>query len=136
MFHSLISHFKAKLSLAAQSAACGLIAALAAIVAIGFFAAAGFVWLSDRYGAINACLMFGAAFVLIAVVAAIVLAVLRRRPPPPPLKSEFAQAFKDPKLLAIGLEIARTFGGRRAASAGLIGAFIVGALLSRGVPKK
>lgn len=133
MFQSLISHFKAKLALAAKSAACGMVAAVAALAALGFFAAAAFVWLCDRYGAIDTCLMFGTALVLIAAIAAVTLLVLRRRAPPPlPLKS----AFNDPKLLAVGLEIARTFGGRRAAAVGLIGAFVVGVLLSRGVPKK
>ena len=137
MFQALISHAKAKVALAAKSAACGMIAALTALIALGFFSAAGFVWLADRFGAIDACLIVGGIFVLIALAAITVLLIIRRRPPPrPAAKAAFAQAFADPQALAIGVEIMRMLGGRRAASIGLIGAFAVGLLLSRTVPKK
>jgi hypothetical protein len=141
VFQALIAQVKtqarAKAALAAKSAACGLIAMLTGLVAISFFIAAGVVWLADRYGAIEACLIVGGAFVLIAVAAILALVIIRRRAPPPPnLKAALAHDFVDPQALALGAEIMRLLGGRRAASIGLIGAFAIGLLLSRTVPKK
>lgn len=137
MFQALIAQVKAKAAFAAKSAACGAVALLTALIAICFFAAAGFVWLADRYGAIDACLIVGGVFVLIALAAVIVLLVIRRRPPPQQAaKAAFAHAFANPQALAVGVEIMRMLGGRRAASIGLIGAFVVGLLLSRTMPKK
>jgi hypothetical protein len=134
---SLIAHLKARLSHAMRSVACSAIATAAALVAIVFFGAAAFVWVSHAYGVISACLMFGGVFALVAAIAATTIALLRRRPPPLSVKSsDFVHAFGDPKLLAVGLELARMFGGRRAARVGLIGAFIVGVLLSQSVRKK
>jgi hypothetical protein len=137
VFHALKSQMKAKVAFAAKSAACGMIALATGLVAVFFFVAAGFVWLAERYGAIDACLIAGGVFLLIAFASIIVLLVIRRRPPPQPsIKANFAHAFADPQTLALGVEIMRLLGGRRAASIGLIGAFVAGLLLSRGVPKK
>jgi hypothetical protein len=42
----------------------------------------------------------------------------------------------DPRLISTGLSLGRTLGGRRALSLGLVGAFVVGMMLSRGVDRR
>jgi hypothetical protein len=135
VFQGLVTQLKIKLSRAIKAAACATIALTGAMLAVCFFGAAGFVWLSHQYGLINACLVFGGLFVLVALIAGFVLAVLRRRAPAQPAKARLAP-LADPKLVAIGLEIVRALNGRRVGPAGLIGAFIVGILLSRGTSEK
>ena len=133
MFQVVITQIKARLDIAMKSAACAVIAAIAALIAVAFFAAAGFIALAERYGTINTCLMFGGAFVVIAAVTFTILTLLKRRAAR--TKVNIAQAI-DPQALAAGAEIYRLFGGRKAASMGLVGAFIIGILLSRSVPRK
>ncbi len=133
MFQGLISYVKNRVDVALKSAACGAIAATAILVALAFFCAAAFIALDDRLGVVDACLVFGGAFLLVALSAAILVLLLRRRAARE--RARLAHAL-DPQVLAIGAEIIRLLGGRRAASVGLIGAFIVGVLLSRSVPRK
>jgi hypothetical protein len=141
VFQALIAQVKAQLqakaALAAKSAACGMVAMMTGLAAICFFVAAALVWLAHRYGTIDACLIVGGAFVVMAVAALLTLVIIRRRAPPPPnIKAALAHDFVDPQALALGAEIMRLMGGRRAASMGLLGAFVVGLLLSRTIPKK
>lgn len=133
MLQGLMSQVKARVDVAVKSVACGVIAAAAALVALAFFCTAGFIALQARFGTLNACLAFGGLFVVIAAAAATILLILQRRAAR--TKVNFAQAF-DPQALALGAEISRLLGGRRVASMGLVGAFIIGVLLSRNVPRK
>lgn len=133
MFERLLSNVKARVDIALKSAACGMIAALAAVIALAFFCAAAFIALAARRGTVDACLIFGGAFVLVAAIAATLVRLLRRRAVRN--KVNLAQA-ADPQTLAIGNAILQLLGGRRAASLGLVGAFIIGVLLSRSVPPK
>jgi hypothetical protein len=125
---------KTKLEAAWKSAVLSLVVALAAALALAFFCAAGFIALADRLGGIDACLIFGGAFVLVGLCAAILRVPVRRRAARARLN--LAQTMADAQAVAIGADIARLLGGRRAATTGLLGAFIVGILLSRSVPKK
>ena len=133
LFQGIAAHVKARIDVALKSTACWIIAVIALAIAAAFFCAAGFVVLAARLGAIEACLVFGAAFVVVALAAAIVLVLLKRRAAR--TRASVAHAL-DPQALAVGAEIYRLLGGRRAASMGLLGAFIVGVLLSRSVPRK
>lgn len=133
MFQGLICYIKARIDVALKSAACGTIAAVAVTVALAFFCAAGFIALEARLGVIDACIVFGGAFLFVALTAATLLLVLRRRAARN--RARLIHAL-DPQALAMGAEVVRLLGGRRAASIGLVGAFIVGVLLSRSLPKK
>lgn len=137
MLQGFITHFKAKAALGAQSAACVMVAALAGMIALGFFLGALFVWLSLRFGTIEACLMMGGGFVGVAAGAAIVLAVVRRRPVPPApnVGAAVSGLMADQAMLDIGLKATRLLRGRGAGSIGLVGAFVVGILLSRTMRK-
>jgi hypothetical protein len=113
-----------------KTTACGVVAFFALLVAAGFFCAATFAWIQQGYGTVAACLALGGIFVAFALVALIIALLLRRRKEPPPPVSPKAW-WNDPVMLAAALDVSRAFGGRRAASIALVGAFVVGLLLSR-----
>lgn len=128
MFEAPIANLKHKLDLALKSTIGGAVACAAALVAVGFFCAALFLWLDERYGAITAALALGGIFAFVAVVALLVVVILRGRapPPPPPRKAAW---WADPMLLAAALDVGRTLGKRRVATAVVVSAFVLGMLL-------
>jgi hypothetical protein len=113
---------------AARLAGWGVAVAIPAAVALVFFSLAAFVWAEENYGTVEAALLLGAIFLLTA--GAIVLAAwvhyrrLRERVPAassPPL-------WKDPAILAAGVELVRMVGIRRIIPAIALGVVIVAAL--------
>jgi hypothetical protein len=130
VFDAPIANLKHKIDLALKSTIGGIVALAATVIALGFFCAALFMWLEERYGAITAALVLGGAFTFIALVAVIVILIMRRRapPPPPPRKSAW---WADPALLATALDITKALGRRRITTAVLVGAFVLGILLNR-----
>ena len=78
VFDAPIANLKHKIDLALKSTIGGIVALAAALVALGFFCAALFMWLDERYGAIMAALVLGGAFTFVALVAVIVILILRR----------------------------------------------------------
>ena len=50
--------------------------------------------------------------------------------------SPVTAALLDPQILMAGLDLGKTLGGRRTIAVGLVGAFVVGLLLSRSIDKK
>jgi putative superfamily III holin-X len=130
VFDRPIANLKHKIDLALKSTVCGVVALAAALVALGFFCAAAFMWLAQAYGAIVAALLVGAAFLIIALLAVIVILILHRRKPPPPATPQKAW-WNDPVLLATALDLSRVIGGRKMISIAVVGAFLVGILLNR-----
>ena len=128
MFDGPIASLRHKIDRALKSTIGGIAAIAAALVASGFFCAAGFLWLAQSYGAIVASLILGGVFLLLSLIALLVVLLLRRKPPPPPPKSAW---WADPAMLAAALDISRVLGRRRVATAVVVGAFIVGILLNR-----
>lgn len=79
MFAAAIAGVKSKISATVSMALWGVIAGIAALVACGFFTAALFVWLSDKYDSLIACLVVGAIFIALALLAIVVALILRQR---------------------------------------------------------
>jgi lysylphosphatidylglycerol synthetase-like protein (DUF2156 family) len=130
VFDAPIANLKHKLELAVKSTVGGIVAFAAALVALGFFCAAAFLWLEEHYGAITASLVMGAAFTIVALIAVIVILIVRhRRPPPPPPRK--APLWADPVLLATALDITRVLGRKRLTVAVLVSAFVAGILLQK-----
>jgi hypothetical protein len=129
VFDGPIANLKHKIDLALKTTAGGVVATLAGLVAFGFFCAAGFMWLEQRFGAIGAALILGGVFTFVALVAVLVVVLLRRKPPPPVARHK--TWWSDPALLAAALDIGRTLGTRRVASAVLVGAFLIGMMINR-----
>jgi hypothetical protein len=83
---------------------------------------------------IVACLVLGGIFLLIIIIAAIAFANLRRRRAQRARLARAnaaAQWWRDPAVIATGLQIARTLGIGRTLPLVLLGAFAMGLVLSR-----
>jgi Putative Actinobacterial Holin-X, holin superfamily III len=109
-----------------------LIAAVSLLLGLGFLCAAGFVWLASRTDAMTASLVFGGAFLLIAIMAAVAGWIARshnmERARRELAERSQAGGWFDPKFLTVGLEIGRALGWRRVftlAAAGLLAAGLV-----------
>lgn len=129
MLDALIANLKHKLDVAVKSTVGAVVAFAAALVALGFFCAALFLWLEARYGAITASLVLGGAFAVVALIAVIVILIVRHGAPPPPPPSRKAPWGLDPALLATALDVSRTLGRKRLATAALVSAFVFGMML-------
>jgi hypothetical protein len=130
VFEAPIANLKHKLDLALKSTIGGVVAGAAALVALGFFCGAAYMWLARRYDSITAALVMGGAFTCIALIAVIVILVLNHRKPPPP-PSRKTPLWADPALLATALDITRVLGRKRLTVAVLVGAFAIGVLLQK-----
>ena len=128
MFEGPIASVRHKIDIALKSTVGGVAAMAAAVVALGFFCAALFMWLERLYGPIVAALIVGGFFLFVALLALLAIVLLQRKPPPPPRQKAW---WSDPALLATALDIGRTLGPRRAATAVLIGAFLIGMMINR-----
>ena len=122
MIANQISDVKRGLKSTAAIAGWGLLAAIAAGIAVLWFAVALFVFLTDQYDAVTASLAVGGCFVLLAgmaVLAALYIhrqRELERKTAAKAAANVNATAWLEPALLAAGLDIARLIGGRRAVS--------------------
>jgi hypothetical protein len=135
VFEGPVANLKHKIDLALKSTVGGIVAFAAAVVALGFFCAALFLWIAGTYGAIVASLVLGGAFLAVALIALLVVLILqRRKPPPPPPRS--AAWWADPVLLTTALDIGRVLGSKRLTSAVVVGALLFGLLLNRSPPKR
>jgi hypothetical protein len=129
VFDGPIASLKHKIDIALKSTVGGIVALAAAVVALGFFCAAAFMWLEQRLDPIAAALILGGVFLALALAAALTVVLVQRKPPPPPPPHK--AWWSDPALLATALDIGRTLGPRRAATAVLIGAFLIGMMINR-----
>jgi hypothetical protein len=130
VFEGPIASVRHKVDIALKSTIGGVVAMAAAVVALGFFCAAFFMWLERLYGPLPAALIVGGVFLFVALVAVLAVVLVQRKPPPPPPPRQKAW-WSDPALLATALDIGRTFGPRRAATAVLVGAFLIGMMINR-----
>jgi hypothetical protein len=130
VFDAQIGNLKHKIDLALKSTLGGIVALAAALVALGFFCAALFLWLDEHYGAITSALILGGIFAFLALVALIVVLIVRQSapPPPPPRKAAW---WADPVLLATALDVTKALGRKRITTALLVGAFVLGVFLNR-----
>jgi drug/metabolite transporter (DMT)-like permease len=130
VFEGPIASVKHKIDLALKSTVGGIVALVTAVVAIGFFCAAAFMWLERKLDPIAAALIIGGFFLLLSLIAVLVVVLVQRKPPPPP-PPRHKSLWTDPALLATALDIGRTLGPKRAATAVLIGAFLIGMMINR-----
>jgi len=135
-----VRDLKERLDAALKTSAWSAVAGLAALVMLGFLCAALFLYLQHWRGAIVACLILAGAFLLVVLIAVAAIALVRQR------QERLARAraeanraagqwLRDPVVMTTALQVARTLGLRRAAPVLLLGAFIVGLVLSRTAAK-
>jgi type VI protein secretion system component VasK len=120
---------QARTGFSSQVAVWGVIAAVAAIIALVFFLVAAFIGLADRYDPLTAGLVLGGVFVVVALVALIACLVIRRNNMERArreLATRSSANFLDPKLMAMGFQIGQAIGWRRLASLAAVGLLAAG----------
>ncbi|MDC7785661.1 hypothetical protein PQJ75_06120 [Rhodoplanes sp. TEM] len=142
MFEALALRWQARFDTLVKSGVWAALAAVGLAGALVFVGAAVFLRAEQEFGAIATSLGFAGFFFVIAAIAAIGLAVVRRRAArreaivAQSVAASVPPWWMDPRLLTTGLALSRSLGGRRVLSLGLVGAFVVGLLLSRGVDRR
>jgi hypothetical protein len=111
---------------------CAAAVAAACIASLFFFCVALFMWTQQQFGTLTASLILGAVFLLAALVALITGEIVHRRAAAraPEPREQKATWWTEPAVLTTALEVVRAIGSRRLTTA-LLGAFVVGALLSQ-----
>ncbi len=135
-----VRDLKERLDAAVKTSAWSVVAGLAALVMLGFLCAALFLYLQDWRGPIVACLILAGAFLLVVLIAVAAIALVRQRQARlARVRAEANRAtgqwLRDPVVMTTALQVARTLGLRRAAPVLLLGAFVVGLVLSRTAAK-
>jgi len=135
-----VRDLKERLDAAVKTSAWSAVAAAAALVMLGFLCAALFLYLQNWRGPIVACLILAGAFLAVILIAVTAIALVRQRQAR--LARARAQAnqaagqwLRDPMVVTTALQVARALGLRRAAPVLLLGAFLVGLMLSRSTGK-
>ncbi len=115
MLQKAINEGRSTVRAALRATTLVIAAGVAALVALGFVCAAGFIYIRDRYGVIEACLAGAALFLVAAIVLFVCYASLRRRArrPAAVAKSTMQAALTDPMVIAAALQIVRTIGIKR-----------------------
>lgn len=130
MFGDKGHNIRSSISMALRTGAWGALAAALATVSLALFTLALLIFLSDAYGAMTACLIVGGAYLFLAIGTFILFVSSRRRMAQHSrsLQATKASLWLEPAIVATGLEIARTLGGRRVSML-VAGAFAISWLL-------
>ena len=110
-----------------------MIATTAAVVAVGLLCAALFIAIDERFGPIWACIVLAGVFLFVVCIATAAIVSIRRRRERmlAVRKQSAAPLLRDPAVLSLALQMGRTLGFKRAIPLVLVGAFLVGMVLSR-----
>src|ERR1700744_4198164 len=134
MFQRMIDDFKDSVSPSVRLTSLAAAMALTFFITLAFLCAAGFVYVLQNYGLIQACLA-GAAmfFVVTLIVAAFYMARTRRKARAVEnTKSAVHSALADPMLVATGIQLVRAIGIKRLVPILAVGGLARGILASRG----
>lgn len=141
MLQRLVDDVQARAGVAVRLTTLASAAAVSLFIATGFFAAAAFVFVLQREGAVAACIAGGAVFLVVALIA-VGGYLLKKRQEKHRLEQaakEAAQSarstastiFSDPAALAVGLQLVRVIGVKRLIPLLAIGGVALGVLASQ-----
>src|SRR3954454_2089688 len=137
MFESLLAPWRAKFRLAISATACYAIAGVAGAIAFAFALAALYSWLAQLFSPIVACLTIAGAFLVIAIIPILIYGAKQRaeekRVAEAVAKARATQ-WISPATLSLGLQAARIVGRNRGLAAAVVGALLVGWLISQMMP--
>jgi putative superfamily III holin-X len=130
---SIIRDLKQRINATIQSVVWTALAGIFALVVAGFLCAALFVWIESFLGTLIACLVLAGLFLLLAIVCVLVASGIRRAEARrAELRAQsMAALWRDPAVISAGLKLGRQLGLKRAAPVAMLGAFVIGLLLSR-----
>lgn len=129
LMRDVILAARAKTGAGATTFGWAAVAVLSAIAATTFAAMAAYSWLAREYDPVTAGLALAGFFAAAAGAAAIVCAVVRRRTAArakAELAAQKSALLLDPRLLAVGFELARALGWRKVAPLALLGLLAAG----------
>jgi hypothetical protein len=142
MFQRLIDDFKDSVAISIRQTSLAAMMAFALMIALAFLCAAGFVYVLQTYGLIQACLAGAGVFFLITLMVAAVYksrqnrlkarAKRAAREGAKEAKSAMHGVFADPMLMATGLQLVRAIGVKRLIPILAVGGVVLGFLASRG----
>ncbi|ETR77404.1 signal peptide protein [Afipia sp. P52-10] len=120
MLQRLVDDVKSSAGSAARLACLGIVMAVSFFVVVGFLAAAAFMYVLAREGAVAACFAGGGVFFLLALIAATIYSIIQQQQQrrmeaarAQAAKSPVSTFLSDPAAIAIGLQLVRTVGLRR-----------------------
>jgi threonine/homoserine/homoserine lactone efflux protein len=138
MFAHMIDRFKEKAGSTLQLTSLAAAIAMAGSITLAFLCAAGFIYVLQTYGPIQACLTCAGIFLLVAVIAASLFVARRNRAEEEAQarKAEAARsavhtALADPMLVAAGIQVVRAIGVKRLIPILAVGGLALGLLASR-----
>jgi hypothetical protein len=135
MFQRMIDDFKESTGTTLRLTSLAIAAAIALFITTCFLCAAAFMFVLERYGAIEACLAGAAVFFVVTAIAAGSYMVRKHQ-----IKVRAEQAAKnathsllaDPAMVAIGIKVVRAVGIKRLLPILAIGGVALGLLAARG----
>jgi hypothetical protein len=135
MFARIIDDLKDSTSRALQLTSLAGVMVLALFIATSFLCAAGFVYMLQRYGLIEACLSGAGAFLVVTLIVAACYMVRSRKVKKARLaetrKSAVQSALADPMVVAAGLQMIRAIGVKKLIPIIAVGGLALGFLASR-----
>jgi hypothetical protein len=136
VFPNPLSDIGAKVNRTLRSMVLAAAAGAAAVAALFFFSLGGFLWLQQTYGTINASLVIGGAYALLAVIASVAVLISQHRKPAerPTAAAAAPQWWADPVMLTTGIEVLRMLGRRSTlplAIAAVLAGFVFGGSVSK-----
>jgi len=126
---------------AVKTVAFAAAAGAAGVAALFFFLVALFLWAQQQYGTITATLVLAIVFLVVALAALTVVWILRQRAAERErqraqrARKSAPQWWADPLVMTTVLDVVKTVGNKRLVAV-LIGACIVGSVLTRSGPQK
>jgi len=142
MFARMIDDLKESTGSAVRLTSLAAAAAFALLVTTSFLCAALFVFMLQKYGAVEACLAGAGVFFLVTLIATVCYMVRKNqvraraeeaaREAARSAKSAASNILADPMLLAAGLQVVRVIGVKRLIPILAIGGLALGFMMSRG----
>jgi hypothetical protein len=135
MFARIIDDLKDSTSRALQLTSLAGVMVLALFIATSFLCAAGFVYMLQRYGLIEACLSGAGAFLVVTLIVAACYMARSRQVKKARVgetrKSAVQSALADPMVVAAGLQMIRAIGVKKLIPIIAVGGLALGFLASR-----
>lgn len=134
MFQRAIDDLKESAGNAMRLTSVAAVAVVAGSITIVFLCAAGFVFVLQNYGLIEACLVGAAIFFLITMIAVAIYAIRRnamKKRAAARTRATAQNFLADPMVVAAGLQLARTVGIKKLIPILAIGGLALGLLAGR-----
>jgi len=108
-----------------------IVVVVAALIATIFLCSAGYIWLAQRYGSLEASLSLGGGFLFVALASIVACVIVRRRTMAQARAAGMRNWWADPRVMAAGLELGRTIGWKKLVPLAVVSVLAAGLTRSR-----